>query len=155
MAEQAIVTYGLPRDVNPHTALIELVHASAGHVAYLSVVVSQLERQQLVQGVTSTVILPETVGDDGTTAPGGRRVTIGAAINIYLELYNDERDRLARFCATAIKCGVEAARVELEREQIVRIAGMVRGILDDLGVDLSNPAVGDVIRRRMIGGAAA
>jgi hypothetical protein len=34
MAEQAIITYGLPREVDPHEALLEELHRTAGAVAY-------------------------------------------------------------------------------------------------------------------------
>lgn len=139
-AQRVTATYGVPRDVDPHTALMEQVQASAGHVAYLGAVVGELQRDDLVRGVTRTVMLPD----------GSRRVEISAAVSVYLQLYNEERDRLARMCATAIKCGVEVARVEMERDHIQRIAEMVRGIVTGLGHDLTDPHVGQVVRTWML-----
>src|SRR3954451_18796190 len=42
MAEQRMRTYGSPIDVEPHVALIEEVRRTAGHVAWLNEVVSDL-----------------------------------------------------------------------------------------------------------------
>jgi hypothetical protein len=47
-AERAVTTYGLPRDVEPAQALVEEVHRTAGHVAWLAEHVAGLKADQLV-----------------------------------------------------------------------------------------------------------
>jgi hypothetical protein len=44
-AERAVELFGLPREVEPHQALIEEVYRAAGHVAWLGEVVGQLEKK--------------------------------------------------------------------------------------------------------------
>jgi hypothetical protein len=83
--------------VEPHEALLEEVHRAAGHVAWLGEVVGQLERSQVVHGITRTVQLPD----------GSRTVEARAAINIWVKLYQEERDRLVRVAKAAIDAGVE------------------------------------------------
>lgn len=46
-AKQAVETYGLPRDVDPLDALLEELHRTAGHVAWLAVEVAALEESNL------------------------------------------------------------------------------------------------------------
>src|SRR6266511_1977607 len=48
-AERAVQTYGLPRDIAPDEALLEEVHNTAGHVAYLRQIVAGLDQQRLKQ----------------------------------------------------------------------------------------------------------
>lgn len=83
--------FGLPRGVDPHVALLEEVNRAAGHVAWLGEVVAQLEKNQVVHGITRTVQLP-----DGT-----RTVEARAAINVWVKLYQEERDRLVRVAKAA------------------------------------------------------
>src|SRR5438445_284324 len=52
MVRQAVVTYGLPREVDPSQALLEEVHRTAGHVAWLAAKVAQLDEADLFWGVT-------------------------------------------------------------------------------------------------------
>lgn len=54
-AESAVETYGLPREVDPHEALLEEVHRTAGHVAWLGQVVRGLPdgSQRIEAEVTS------------------------------------------------------------------------------------------------------
>ena len=141
-AELAVVTLGLPHDVEPHMALLEEVHRAAGHVAYLGEVVGELERNQLVHGITRTVQLP-----DGT-----RTVEARAAINPWVKLYQEERDRLVRVSKLAIDAGVAERQVRLAEEQARQLAAVLRAILTDLGHDLEDQHVRQVVRLRLIEG---
>lgn len=136
-AEAAMVTYGLPREVDPHTALLEEIHRSAGHVHWLASIVSQLERDALVRGITKTVTLP-----DGT-----RRVEAEAAVNTWVQLYQRERDLLRRVCVDAVKAGVEERRVRLEEDLARRMADAMRVTVVELGHDPAAPEVRAAVRR--------
>ena len=85
-AERAVASLGLPREVAPHMALLEAVHRAAGHVAWLGEVVGELDKNQLVHGITRT-----TQNPDGT-----RTVEARAAVNVWVKLYQDWHDRLVR-----------------------------------------------------------
>jgi hypothetical protein len=144
-AEQAVATYGLPRDVDPHTALLEEVHRAAGHVAWLALQVADLEREHVVHGITRTVQRPD----------GSREIVAEATVNVWVLLYRDERDRLRRVCADAIRCGVEERRVRLEEDKAARLAEVVRNIIVDLGHDLTDDRVRQIVRRRLLEGSDA
>ena len=135
-AEQAVVTYGLAREVDPHTALLEELYRTAGHVAWLGDTVAELERDELHGPV-----------GDGENA---RREA-----SVWIRLYQDERAQLARVAKTCVDVGIEERRVKIAEEQGALFAQVIRGILDDLGV-ADNPEVPAVIRRHLtlVSGAA-
>lgn len=98
MAVEAVNTYGLRRDIDPMTALLEEVQYTAGHVEWLRQQVQRLEANDLGWGETET-----------RTASGEKfgSVTIEkAAPSIWLELYQRERKHLVQVCQAAIGCGV-------------------------------------------------
>lgn len=112
--------------VDPHTTLLEEVRRTAGHVRALEAILSDLNDEQLVWGQTREVHAP-----DGTTR------TLQAARNLWLELYQGERAHLLRACHTAVSCGVEQKRVEMEQQHGQLLADVIRRVLDDpqLGLD--------------------
>jgi hypothetical protein len=141
-AERAVKQFGLPRAVEPHEALLEEVHRAAGSVAWLGETVGQLDRNQLVHGITRTVQLPD----------GSRTVEARAAINLWVKLYQEERDRLVRVAKAAIDAGVEERQVRLAEAQAQQLAQVIRAILMDLGHDLADENVRKVVRLRLIEG---
>jgi hypothetical protein len=141
-AEWAVTSLGLPREVEPHTALLEEVHRAAGHVAWLAEVVGQLDKNQLVQATTRTVQAP-----DGT-----RTVEARAAVNVWVKLYEEWHDRLVRVAKVAIDVGVGERQVRLAERQAQQLAKVVRAILTDLGHDLGDERVRKVVRLRLVEG---
>jgi hypothetical protein len=141
-AALAVVTLGLTRDVDPHEALLEEVHRAAGHVAWLGEVVAQLDKNQMIHGITRTVQLP-----DGT-----RTVEARAAVSLWVKLYQEERRDLVRVSKLAIDAGVPGRQVRLAEAQARQLAGVIRAILTDLGHDLEDQQVRQVVRLRLIEG---
>jgi hypothetical protein len=144
-AQRAVEQFGLPREVEPHEALLEEVHRAAGHVAWLGEVVRTLEKNQVVHGITRSVQLP-----DGT-----RTVEARAAVNIWVKLYQEERDRLVRVAKAAIDAGVEAHQVRLAEAQAEQLAQVIRAILTDLGQDLADEQVRKAVRFRLVEGGSS
>jgi hypothetical protein len=141
-AERAVELFGLPREVDPHEALLEEVHRAAGHVAWLGDVVGGLDKNQLVHGIARTVQHP-----DGTLTVEAR-----ATVNVWVRLYQEERHRLVRVAKLAIDAGVAEQQVRLAEEQAKQLAAVIRAILTDLGHDLEDERVRDVVRLRLIEG---
>jgi hypothetical protein len=141
-AERAVAVLGLPREVDPATALLEEVHRSAGHVAWLAEVLGQLHHQQVVHGEVRTVPGPD----------GPRTVEAGAVLNPWVKLYQEERDRLVRVAKAAIDTGVEERRVRLAERQAQQLAQLIRAILTDLGHDPADEQVRQVVRLRLTEG---
>lgn len=129
-AEAAVVTYGLPREVDPHTALLEELHRTAGHVAWLHTLVAALETRDLKQY---------------------QHMEAGGTVErpaIWVELYARERKHLAEVAKACISAGIEERRVQLAEQQGALIARVLDGVLTELGVR-DRPEVPDVVRRHL------
>ncbi len=166
MARSMVITYGLPRDVDPHTALLEQVRASAGHVQWLALKIQSFEAEQLTWGMVSEELVRERVAQQASGENGGleivpgtrdelekvirRRISMAAGASVWLKQYNEERDRLVHFCAVAIKCGVRERQVKVY-EDIARLfaAGFVRS-LTALGVDPYTEQSRAVLREQLL-----
>lgn len=129
-AAAAVVTYGLSREVDPHTALLEELYRTAGAVAYLASIVRLLEQHELKQ-----------------KAPAKGGVFLEAPA-VWLQLYAEERDRLTRVAKTCVDVGIEERRVKLAEEQGALLVQVIRGVLTELGV-IDRPEVPDVVRRHL------
>lgn len=116
--EKAMSTYGLPREVDPGMALLEEVHRTAGHVAWLAQKVAGLTDEELV------VIGP-----------------FGPAKNPMLAQYERERAHLAKVTADAVRCGLEARQVALAERLGEQVLTAMRGFAAELGHDPDDPRV--------------
>lgn len=149
-AAVATATLGLPREVDPGQALLEEVHRTAGHVAWLGVQVAGLERGDVVWGVVEETDRPFTYGEDGSQTGGGTETKRKAVPNAWVVLYQQERRHLAAVSKAAIDAGVSERvvnvfeqvassyvqvlervleRLELTPEQRVRVPDVVTGEL--------------------------
>lgn len=120
-AKKARDTYGLPIDIDPAEALLQEVHRTAGHVAWLGAIVAQLKKKELGWGVSK-----EKVGGDDWGE------TYEAKLNVYLVMYKDERKHLAAVSRDAIKAGVETKRLAIEEQRAELLITMLSGIFDEL-----------------------
>lgn len=137
-AELAVVTYGLPRNVEPGIALLEEVHRTAGHVAWLGERVAEFDAAALSWGRTSVV-------DKGSGEFPGRDATSGAVPPVLLELYLRERKHLVDVCRAALASGIEERRVRLAESQGQLLAGAIRAVLDRLGLSEAQAALVPVV----------
>lgn len=110
-AAAAVVTFGLPREIDPQTALLEEVHRTAGHVAYLGQVVADLQQHELKQLDMSERFEKPAV---------------------WVEMYERERAHLVKVAATCISAGIAERQVRLAEEQGRQLAGVLRGVLGDV-----------------------
>lgn len=119
MALEAVVTYGLPRTVNPMQALEDLLFSSAGHVAYLAAVIHNSPPDALVWGPTQEQRQHQKQRGGAASMPHGRldvemrTGTIEAAPSVWLKLYQEERKFLMQVAKTLIDCGHEERKVRL------------------------------------------
>jgi hypothetical protein len=124
-ARRDVATYGLPIDVEPGLALLQEVHRTAGHVAWLGAKVAELDEADLVWGVTEEV-------DKGSGEFTGTDTTRAAKPNAWLVLYQQERKHLVDVSAATVKAGVDKAIVRLTEQQGSLLAGAISRILDAL-----------------------
>lgn len=161
MAEAAVATYGLPREVGPHQALLEEVWRTAGHVAWLEERVRALDPDSLVWGVTKQVTESSSVevvppGEEPDAEPvevPSSETTMkseeAAATSIWIDLYHKERRHLTEVCKTAIACGIAERQVKLAEQHGAIIARVIVGVLGDLGVRQGDPEVRVAVRKHL------
>jgi hypothetical protein len=153
IARQAVVTYGLPREVAPDVALLEEVHRTAGHVRWLAEVVGQLERGEVTWGLAEETDAPITENGGGVTTKHK------ASVNVWVQLYQQERKHLAAVCRDALAAGIAERQVRLAEQQGALLAGAVNRILEGLGLSKEQwervPQVVPVVLRSIKGGEAS
>lgn len=133
-ARRAVVTLGLPRVVGPGEALLEEVHRSAGHVAWLAEKVRELDMVTGGEGAGEHALVWGTtkVVDKGSGESPGVDTTEEARPSIWYTLYAQERDRLVKVCEAALRAGVEERRVRLAESQGQLVGGLVQRVLGAL-----------------------
>lgn len=122
----AAQTFGLPVEVDPHTALLEELHRTAGAVQWLGAVVADLDKGDLVWGRVK-----ETHGtqlEHGTD----NGVTYAAGANAFVELWQRERKHLVEVSKACITAGIEERRVRLAESAGQQLASVIRAVLDRL-----------------------
>ncbi len=136
LVRRATATYGLSVEVDPRDALLQEVHRTAGHVAWLAERVEAIAAEDLVWGKVEEVDLPP-----GENHDGGLRIKHASAPNAWLKLYQEERRHLADVCKTAIAAGIEERRVQLAEQQGAMLAWAIRAILADLDLTPAQQAL--------------
>lgn len=143
LATAAVVTFGLPRTVDPRDALLEEVYRSAGAVDWLHQQVQALEAKDVVWGKSEEV-------EKQATEFSGTDTTHKAAINVWVELWQKERAHLVKVAKEAINCGIEERRVRLAEQQGSMLAAAIKAILGDLNLNAEQKAlVSEVVPRHL------
>lgn len=131
-AAEAVQKYGLPREIDPKDALVEELHRTAGWVAFLN---------EQVQSLTKV--------DEIRTLVGGGKGAIPKEVpHLWVQMLDREREHLMAIAKTCIEVGIEERRVKLAEEQGALMAQVIRGLLADLGVDVTEE-VKTVVRRHL------
>lgn len=102
-AERKMVTMGAPVNVSPAQALMGLLRATSGHVAWLATEVANLASL------------------DG---PDAANLT---------KLYGEERDRLQRIASAALSAGIGKAEVEMAEAQTNALAKAINAAMAHVG----------------------
>jgi hypothetical protein len=114
--------------------MLELVYEAAGNVAAL---------RQLVQELEAGVGRGAIAGEAGSTSKVNE-----ALPHIFVVMYNDERDRLARYLKMAHDMGIDERRVQLAEEHGRLIADVLRTSLQGFVAALIAAGLTvDVVRR--------
>lgn len=136
-ARYAAEKLAVPIDTTPEQALIDEVKRAAGMVAFYQARIEEIDaddRDSLVWGKTKEDMSGEFPGP-----------TYEAVPNVWLQLWNQERDRLTRVATAAIKAGIEERRVKLAEQEGALVAAVIRRILDQLGLTPEQVALVPVI----------
>ena len=127
---------GLKIDVQPQQALLDEVQRSAGMVAFYEEqvnAVAGIDPDRLSRGVTRVEEIQSKFSTTTTTTE--------ASVHVWLQLYNEERDRLVRVASAAIRAGIEERRVELAEQQGQMFVSVIRSILNRLALSPDQQAL--------------
>lgn len=129
-------TYGAPIDTDPVTALSEEVRRTAGHVAWLGELVGDL----LHDGDGYS----ESISDDGKRVlrsnTGLTQMDTAGRFekeSVWLTMYREERQHLARVCQMAISLGVQQKQLDVIKTQGEAWISLFRAVLDDRDLGLT------------------
>ena len=130
-AQQAVATYGLPREIDPAAALLEEVHRTAGHVAWLASKIRETKEADLTWGVTQ-----ET--EKAATMTPGTDSKSTARPSVWLDLYHRERRHLVQVSKAALDAGISERLVRLAEQQGAMLAEVIRRSADGLLTELAD-----------------
>lgn len=133
-ATLAVETFGLPREIDPHTALLEELHRTAGAVEWLGAIVADLKQNQITWGQKRR----KTGGED-------HGVTYEAGVNAWVAEWRAERKQLLEVSKTCIGVGIEERRVRIAEEAGRQLAGVIRAVLDRLDLTEEQRALSLVV----------
>ena len=146
-ARRAMATYGRKVETTATEALINEVQWTAGHVEWLRERVQEIEESAAGTDTNHPLVWGKVREKTGGQDWGQ---TEEATPNIWLRLYQDERDHLVKVCSAAIKAGIEERRVRLAEQQGQLVAQAIRAILDDLGLTVEQQAkVPEIVPRHL------
>jgi len=122
-AERKMVTMGAPTNVTPAAALMGILRATAGHVAWLATEVGGLSKLE---------------------GPDAANLT---------KLYAEERDRLTRVAAACLAAGIGKAEVELAEAQTEAVAKAINAAMSHVGglSSRQKQQFGQALRRELAG----
>lgn len=101
LAKREMVTLGQPLDVQPHQALVGILRATAGHVAWLNVEIAELD------------------GLNGRDHEA----------DMLVRLYGEERDRLTRIAKACLDAGVDKREVDISQQQTTQLAKAIEAAI--------------------------
>ena len=120
-AREVAALFGVPRDdINEIDGLIEELGRSAGLIDAYEAMCVQLMPDEVVFGVVSTEeTRPSVDSSDGQDlAPTEVKTRSGAALNVWVKLLNEERDRFIRLCEAMVKLDLERRRVDIDQSHV-------------------------------------
>jgi hypothetical protein len=153
-----VVTLGLPRDISPEQALLEEVKRAAGHVAWLEMKVAELEPEDVIWGVAEQIERPAGIDGEGAAAAGEVETKRRAGLNMWVQLYHEERKRLVVAAEKAVGADAQGRMVAVFEQIGSAYRQMFDRVLDQLDLDDEQrarvPGVVTAELRQIAGGAA-
>lgn len=134
------VPFGAPIEIDPGVALLQEIHRTAGHVAWLERRVRTMQESEVVWGLT----MEEEEEKEGGGPTGDytlKKKQMASTVNTWWQLYQKEREHLARISLAAIKAGIEERRVRLAERSLDALEGAVLQTMAQLGADVTGTDV--------------
>jgi hypothetical protein len=131
-------TFGIPVAIGPEEALLQEIARTNGHILWLQEKIVTSDPKEFAssawlyrRSVDSTIRW-----DDAT-----ERAAEKAFEGVWLDLYQKERQHLARICQIAINAGIEERKVRLAERQAEQVGQAMMMLIRKLGLDPAEPSV--------------
>jgi len=134
LARRECAKLGIPIEMDPAKALLQELWECAGNVAVYRALVQRLPLHPEPDQYGGGHRQRGEPGIYGWTYHASGTRTGKARPHPLVELYNDERDRLAAVAAAALKAGVEARRVQLAEAEAAMVFDALTKTLAALGM---------------------
>jgi hypothetical protein len=131
LAVRAVTAYGLPREIDPHQALLDELYRTQGTVDFLAEVVAGLER-----------------GEMHGPVGGGQNGFPSEEPSVWIRMLGEERKHLVNVAKACIAAGVEERRLALVEDQARAVVQAVSGALAELGIGIT-PQIRAVVGRHL------
>ncbi len=153
---EAVVTFGLPVDIEPGDALLEEIHITYGVVLFLGSEVRKLAPEELTYGTHRSI--GRKVGGKIVDIVIERRAGVVALV----KMWQSERRHLVNVCTRALAAGVDERKIRIKEQEAAMFAAALRGMFSDIealiGVEFAErPELGKIVRKHLTliqGGAA-
>lgn len=129
-AREAVYTFGLPVEIDPHQALRDEIARTNGHIIWLQGIISEMEQKKLV---FDTTLIERTDDFSGQSTT----VRSEATINVWLRLYKEERTHLISVCRAAVACGLAEREIQLAEREGEIIARVIRQVIESSELGLA------------------
>lgn len=136
IAEQGVEAFGLPVNIEPQDALLEELRRTAGIIAFYEQQIRETKHDDLTG----------PIGTAGTDVESGLAHHPRSAPNIWITLHREERVHYVKVAKTCIDAGIEERRVQIAEREGAVLAMVIRGILGEMKISLSDPTNRDIIR---------
>jgi hypothetical protein len=144
---------GIPVEVDPSEAMLQMVHEAAGNVAFLRMRVQELEQAGRFTGNHDADDVVSAIGEEENPRPSiAGRVdpkNWKAERHVLVAMYDDERERLVRWAKACRDAGVEEHRVALAEKQGQMLAEALRNLLGNLAATLITAGLAQEVIQRV------
>jgi hypothetical protein len=139
IAMKDVARLGSAPNADPEQALLDLVSQAAGLVSWYG---TEVERLAELEGV-ALWRSPNDIGyEHGDSLFGpeidvdkdGTEHVVGEKLRGMVVLWNEERDRLAKYAKLALAAGIEKRRVEMAEQQGEQMVIVIQNVLVQLGM---------------------
>lgn len=137
----AVDRLGLSVEISPVESLLQAVYEASGNVEFYRMLVQQLPTHP----EDDEIIYTDEKGNDhykhGESGIYGRTYHLSgvptgeAKKHILVQMYDEERDRLARYRKDAISLGIEERRVQLEENRAAEVFRAITHALTAMGME--------------------
>lgn len=123
-------------EVTPEEAILQAVRESAANVAFFRARIQAIVGEKDLDDPTHPLIWGTTqvVSTNATATPGDDETT-AAGINIWYEMYRQEREHLLKASTAALRAGIAERRVRLAEMGAEVIVGRIRQIINALSLN--------------------